>query len=140
MRCHSPTRSPSQLAYLATHPQVVVALVLFSLCSAFGQIFIFLTIRTFDSLTLSTVTTTRKFFTIVASVVVHGNVLNPKQWFAVLIVFAGLSLEVVDSYLEGRKKHLHKEEQVAGATGGTPVGGSNGETSVATARKLRHAK
>lgn len=40
----------------------------FSLTSALGQNFIFLTIKYFDALVLTTVTTTRKFFTILVSV------------------------------------------------------------------------
>lgn len=39
-----------------------------SLTSALGQNFIFLTIQLFDALVLTTVTTTRKFFTILLSV------------------------------------------------------------------------
>jgi solute carrier family 35 (UDP-galactose transporter), member B1 len=80
------------------------------MCSAVGQIFIFWTIREFDSLTLSTITTTRKFFTIVASVMYHGTVLQTKQWLAVAVVFAGLGLEVFESERERRNKrkaHAH---------------------------------
>lgn len=57
-----------QVAYVATHPDILQLLVLLGLCSAVGQTFIFYTIRTFDSLTLSTITTTRKFFTVRAVV------------------------------------------------------------------------
>ncbi len=85
-----------QLKYLSTHPDVAWALLYFSLTSAFGQIFIFYTIRTFDSLTLSTITTTRKFFTIVMSVVVHGNKLLNQQWLGVAIVFTGLAIEIYE--------------------------------------------
>jgi hypothetical protein len=67
---------------------------------------VFYTIRTFDSLTLSTITTTRKFFTIIVSVVVHGHVLLSQQWIAVGVVFLGLILEVVDGENEKRKKRL----------------------------------
>jgi solute carrier family 35 (UDP-galactose transporter), member B1 len=95
----------SSIIYLQSHPSVLKTLLYFSLCSAVGQIFIFYTIRTFDSLTLSTITTTRKFFTIVMSVFLHGHDLATVQWAAVGIVFAGLSLEVVDSENE-KKKHL----------------------------------
>lgn len=73
-----------------------------------GQIFIFWTIREFDSLTLSTITTTRKFFTIVASVFFHGNVLAPWQWVAVGVVFSGLAIEVLESERDRRaKKRAH---------------------------------
>ena len=82
---------------------------LFSLCSAFGQLFIFWTIREFDSLTLSTITTTRKFFTIVTSVVFHGHVLTQGQWVAVGVVFAGLALETVEKEWEKRSRSRSRE-------------------------------
>lgn len=84
-----------QIAYLAAHPILIKDLILFSLTSAFGQIFIFWTIRTFSSLTLSTITTTRKFFTIVMSVFYFGHPLATQQWLAVAVVFVGLSLEML---------------------------------------------
>ena len=93
----------AQIAYLSAHPSLITTLALFSLCSAFGQIFIFWTILAFDSLTLATITTTRKFFTILMSVVVHGNRLTRNQWVAVAVVFAGLALESFESKIVGKK-------------------------------------
>lgn len=43
-------------------------------------------------------TTTRKFFTILASVVFFGNVLTSQQWSGVALVFCGLGIEVVTKY------------------------------------------
>lgn len=99
------------MAYLSTHPHLLKSLALFSLCSAFGQIFIFWTIRTFDALTLSTITTTRKFFTIVMSVFYFKNPMTPGQWGAVGVVFAALVLEML---FDDKKKHGHG---AAAATG-----------------------
>lgn len=65
-------------------------MVLFCVCGAFGQLFIFATIKTFGSLANTLVCTTRKFFNILISVVVNGNVLLPLQWSAVAMVFTGL--------------------------------------------------
>lgn len=57
------------------------------------QNFIFITVATFGPLTCSIVTTTRKFFTILASVIYYGNALVSRQWIGVVLVFAGLSLD-----------------------------------------------
>lgn len=38
-------------------------------------------------------TTTRKFFTILASVVFYGNALVSRQWVGVVLVFLGLGLD-----------------------------------------------
>ena len=113
----------AQIAYLSAHPNLITTLALFSLCSAFGQIFIFWTILAFDSLTLATITTTRKFFTILMSVVVHGNRLTRNQWVAGGVVFAGLALETFESTIVG-KKHKgdkHKVEPAEGGSGGGAV-------------------
>lgn len=82
--------------FVLRHPEVLLNIVLFSLASAIGQIFIFYTITLFGPLTCSIFTTTRKFFTILASVIIFGNALLTRQWFGVVLVFVGLA---VDSYL-----------------------------------------
>lgn len=113
---------PLQVTYCTTHPHVVQALFWFSLCSAAGQIFIFYTLRTFDSLTLSTITTTRKFFTIVASVFFYGHVLADMQWVAVLVVFSGIILEVVEG--ERDKKRKREAAALAAASGASTAASS----------------
>lgn len=55
-------------AFCQAHPATLSSLAWLSLTSALGQNFIFLTIQLFDALVLTTVTTTRKFFTILLSV------------------------------------------------------------------------
>lgn len=54
--------------------------VAFSLAAACGQFFIYYTITTFNPLACATITTTRKFFTIVFSVVTFGHSISLKQW------------------------------------------------------------
>ncbi len=72
-----------------------------------GQIFIFYTLRNFDSLTLSTVTTTRKFFTILVNVIVlpAANKLNNTQWFWVFVVFVAVGVDSM--YSQGSKGKGH---------------------------------
>jgi UDP-galactose transporter B1 len=93
----------SSYAYLSSHPDLVWNLVTFSICSGLGQVFIFFTIREFDSLTLTTITTTRKFATIVVNAIVlpKDNVLNANQWGCVLVVFGAVAL---DAYTEAKEK------------------------------------
>eukprot|EP00741_Cyanophora_paradoxa_P001781 tig00000073_g1726.t1 len=55
-------------AFVARYPGVLLQVAMFSCCSAVGQSFIFSCIHHFDALVCTTVTTTRKFFTILASV------------------------------------------------------------------------
>jgi len=101
------------LSFCMDHPALFSTMCWFSLTSALGQNFIFLTIKFFDALVLTTVTTTRKFFTILVSVVMYGHSLNNKQWLAVLLVFFGLSGEVYDKY-EKKRKAQHAKALAGG--------------------------
>jgi solute carrier family 35 (UDP-galactose transporter), member B1 len=74
---------------------------LFCLCGAVGQNYIFLTISRFGALTNTTITTTRKFMSIVVSSVISGNPLYSKQWGSVAMVFLGLSVQI---YLKWKRK------------------------------------
>lgn len=75
------------------HPGILWELVSFSAASAIGQFFIFLTVSDFGPLPCSIVTTTRKFFTVLGSVIFFSNVLLPRQWLATCFVFTGLFLD-----------------------------------------------
>ncbi|KAM1026815.1 hypothetical protein ACFX2A_040656 [Malus domestica] len=76
------------------HPEVAWDIFLYCLCGAVGQNFIFLTISRFGSLANTTITTTRKFVSIVVSSVLSGNPLSTKQWGSVVMVFSGLSYHI----------------------------------------------
>ena len=68
---------------------------LFCACGAVGQLFIFYTIARFGSLTNTIITTTRKFFNILLSVLWLGSPLEATQWAAVALVFSGLGASSV---------------------------------------------
>lgn len=72
-----------------------------NLSASLGQVFIFLTIHHFSPLTCTTITTTRKFFTILLSVYKFGHVLDRWQWGSVGLVFGGLYLQIAAKLLEG---------------------------------------
>lgn len=50
-----------------------------------------MTVVYFGPLTCSIVTTTRKFFTILGSVILFGNVMSTMQWVGTILVFLGES-------------------------------------------------
>ncbi|KAJ1691214.1 hypothetical protein LUZ63_015369 [Rhynchospora breviuscula] len=81
--------------FCRAHPEAAWDILVYCLCGAVGQNFIFLTISRFGSLTNTTITTTRKFMSIVVSSVVSGNPLSAKQWGSVVMVFSGLSLQIL---------------------------------------------
>ena len=87
-------------SFVQRHPECIKWLIALGACSAFGQYFIFSIVTTFGPLWCSIVTTTRKFFTILFSVMYFGNALSSQQWAGSLLVFAGLAL---DGYLSTRQ-------------------------------------
>jgi UDP-galactose transporter B1 len=92
-------------AYIMEHPSLLWAIMKFSLCSACGQCFIFLTITGPGPLVCTTVTTTRKFFTILISVFLNPkNSLTQMQWGSVGLVAVGLGGELYEKAFS-KKKH-----------------------------------
>ncbi|XP_078724342.1 solute carrier family 35 member B1-like [Lampetra fluviatilis] len=81
------------LLFAQCHPDIVFHVALFAATSAMGQAFIFMTVVTFGPLTCSIFTTTRKFFTVLTSVVLFGNPMTGPQWFGAVLVFLGLGLD-----------------------------------------------
>ena len=77
------------LGFVARHPTVIWQIGLFSVASALGQYFIFMCVSEFGPLPCSICTTTRKFFTVLASVVFFGNALVQRQWLGATLVFIG---------------------------------------------------
>ena len=81
---------------------------LFCACGAVGQLFIFYTIARFGSLTNTIITTTRKFFNILLSVLWLGTPLGAVQWAAVALVFSGLGASsVAKAKGKGGKQKRH---------------------------------
>jgi len=90
--------------YLISHPKIQSDIMLFSLSSALGQNFIFYTITGPGPLACTTITTTRKFLTILISVFMYSdNRLDSVQWMGVALVFAGLGAELVAKITERRQ-------------------------------------
>ena len=77
------------VSFINRHPSVIWQLATFSVASALGQFFIFMCVSEFGPLPCSIITTTRKFFTVLASVIIFGNTLMPRQWLGTLLVFIG---------------------------------------------------
>ena len=111
--------------FCITHPEAAMDVLVFCLCGAVGQNFIFLTINEFGALINTTITTTRKFMSILISALWNGNPLTSNQWAGVALVFAGLAYQI---WLKWQKsKNLRrKKSPPAGATHSEPANGENG--------------
>lgn len=100
--------------FIKVHPQVLTDIILFSICGALGQIFIFEALESYGSLILVTVTVTRKMFSMLLSVVWFNHRLTTGQWVGVVAVFSGIGAEAFIKYREGKKnKRVIKIKQKA---------------------------
>ncbi|NXJ98516.1 S35B1 protein, partial [Corythaixoides concolor] len=93
------------LSFTERYPSITYNILLFGLTSALGQSFIFMTVVYFGPLTCSIITTTRKFFTILASVILFANPISAMQWVGTVLVFLGLGLDA--KFGKGVKKTSH---------------------------------
>ena len=91
------------LSYISANPEINTAIIKFALCSAVGQSFIFYTISNFDPLVCTTVTTTRKIFSVLLSIFLKGHKLNGMGWSGIGLAVAGILAE-----MEGKMKKVKK--------------------------------
>lgn len=92
------------LNFAKHHSQLWGHLAMLALCGAIGQLFIFLMVANFGPLACSIVTTTRKFFTVLFSVLLFGNVLTARQWVGATLVFVGLFADIIYGKNDRTKK------------------------------------
>jgi len=83
-------------AFVEAKPEIIPKIGLYCLCSALGQSFIFFTITNFDPLTCTTVTTTRKIFSVLLSIFTNGHAMSTVGWAGLALASSGILVEVVD--------------------------------------------
>lgn len=105
------------LSFCHDHPSVVYFIGLAALSMAAGQNFIFFTLAHFDALTLATITTTRKFFTIIVSTIYYQHHFKTRQQVGVGLVFLGLLLELINKYWAKQEIMQLKQKKEGGEVG-----------------------
>merc|ERR1712157_687349 len=76
------------LAYCFANAEIFEKIIKFAICSAVGQSFIF------DTLVLSTVTTTRKIFSVLLSIFLKGHSLSMMGWSGIALAVSGILSEL----------------------------------------------
>jgi len=96
------------LSFIKANPEILSKIAQFAICSAMGQSFIFYTLANFDSLTTTTVTTTRKVLSVLLSIFLNGHELNRNGWLGILIASVGILSELQDKMTreKGQEKEL----------------------------------
>jgi len=92
-------------AFLMANPEITSKIGRFAVCSAVGQSFIFYTIAHFDPLVLSTVTTTRKIFSVLLSIFVKGHSLSFVGWSGIGMAVSGILSELQAKLMMNKNKH-----------------------------------
>jgi len=90
--------------YCNENPEIYTKIILFSVCSASGQSFIFYVISNFDSLTTTTITTTRKVMSTLLSIFTEGHSMNSFGWVGLGLASSGISMEIIEK-MEHEKKN-----------------------------------
>lgn len=93
------------IAYMLANPEILNKIIKFAVCSAVGQSFIFYTIANFDPLVLSTVTTTRKIFSVLLSIFLKGHSLSTMGWSGIGLACSGILSELQSKMSSSKKKH-----------------------------------
>lgn len=91
--------------YLAANPTALWLVLVSSLCSAVGQCFVFYVISCFDPLVCTTITTTRKMFTVLLSISYKGHALTQVGCLGLGLACVALLVEIegkITSYRANR--------------------------------------
>jgi UDP-galactose transporter B1 len=86
----------SGVAFCLANPIIFNKILKFAVCSAVGQSFIFYTISNFDPLVCTTVTTTRKVFSVLLSIFLNGHSMNTQGWAGISLASMGILAELQD--------------------------------------------
>jgi adenosine 3'-phospho 5'-phosphosulfate transporter B2 len=97
-------------AFCEDHPLVLMHMVLMSSCSAFGQLFIFYTIKKFGAVVFATAMTSRSILSVLISISIFGHTITPIGAFGLCISFSGLIWKV---WLKRQKTLKKKAEKAA---------------------------
>lgn len=76
-----------------------------------GQVIVYYIISLFGPVVLTIVTTSRKFFTVLISIIIFDHSLNILQWMSVVFIFTGIGMETLNK-LYFRKKNEEKKRFV----------------------------
>ena len=92
------------LAFMMRHPLFVMHVAVLSICSAFGQLFIFHTISQFGPVTFTIIMTTRQGLAILLSCMVYAHPITLVGAGGVLLVFAAIFIRIYVNQQQRRAK------------------------------------
>jgi UDP-galactose transporter B1 len=97
--------------FCVKNPVILNKILKFSACSAVGQSFIFYTISNFDPLVTTTVTTTRKVFSVLLSIFLNGHKMSTQGWVGIGVASLGIMSEMQDKSSGHGKKAVDTKKK-----------------------------
>ncbi|OAF68332.1 UDP-galactose transporter 1, partial [Intoshia linei] len=91
---YSATLTPF-LNFIVQNNFIIPTIITWAISSSIGQIFVFMAVEKIGPLYCSIITTTRKLFTILLSVLLYRNPMTNSQWFGTFLVFVGLFMDLL---------------------------------------------
>lgn len=116
--------------FIERYPYVLREMLMFAAAGAAGQCFIFKTVTDFGPLTCSIVTTLRKLFSLVFSIILFSHPYTSRHIVATGIVFTALMLDA----LESKRAHHRHHQQLKAAKAADANGIDNEEGMLNTIR------
>jgi len=86
------------VTYVADNPDIFAFMIQYAILSSVGQIFIFKAVKEFGPLTLSVMTTLRKFATYFASVIYFGHMITSREYACVVLIIVGVGIDFYSRY------------------------------------------
>ncbi|GAB5034879.1 adenosine 3-phospho 5-phosphosulfate transporter 1-like [Nannochloropsis oceanica] len=80
--------------FISKHPSIHLHFWLFSICSTIGQLFIFLTIKTFGPVVFAIIMSTRILLSIAASCFLYGHPIPPLGYLGLAVVFFSIAYRI----------------------------------------------
>lgn len=120
------------LLFCLRHPSVLVMLLSIGCLQVLGQVSVYYVISNFKQHIYPLISTTRKIFTILVSIIAFHHSLNADQWFALVIVFVSMAYELYDEvssqehHRQARRRKLQKKDSEGSRLTGSQGSSNNG--------------
>jgi len=95
------------IEFIRRHSMISEHILLLSVASAIGQIFIFITIQKFGALVFTLIMTTRQLLAILFSSIIFGHSLSGQSVFGIGLIFGALFFKQFVGFMNKKKRKVH---------------------------------
>lgn len=95
-----------QIYFCIDHPSAIPDILAIASFQVLGQVSIYYIVLNFKQNIFPLISSTRRVFTVLLSIVIFGHVLNLIQWFSILLVYIGLGYELSEELSSKKAKPI----------------------------------